>query len=133
MIIALDETEIPSDDEENNQPTRPSRMSRRRGRMTASSPLDWLPNNDDLLNENDYDDAYKYAVLLINRKLKLGDWSDDLTNLENLTREACNASGVAKIWQDLGSQTQILFEFCGFPVSKRRRYLRKNSIKISEK
>ena len=120
LIIALDETEIPSDDEENNQPARSSRMSRRRGRMTASSPLDWLPNNDDLLNENDYDDAYKYAALLINRKLKLGDWNDDLTNLENLTKEACNANGVAKIWQDLGGQTQILFEFCGFPVSKKK-------------
>ena len=120
LTLALDETEIPGDDDDVT-PSRNHRMMRRRNRgTTPKSALDWLPNNDVIAADESESHAFKLAVLLINKQLKRGDWSDDLTTLESATREHCLSEGVHKIWHTLGQKTALLAQFAAFPVAKKR-------------
>ncbi|DAC29860.1 MAG TPA: hypothetical protein HA327_04125, partial [Candidatus Poseidoniaceae archaeon] len=120
LTLALDETEIPGDDDDVT-PSRNHRMMRRRNRgTTPKSALDWLPNNDAIAADESESNAFKLAVLLINKQLKRGDWSDDLTTLENATREHCLSEGVHKIWHTLGQKTALLAQFNAFPVAKKK-------------
>ena len=102
LTLALDETEVPGDDDEGNSP-RTNRMMRRRGRGgNPKSAIDWLPENDEISTNTSDSDAFRLAVLLINKQLKRGEWSDDLSTLENSIREKCLTNGVDAIWQTLG-------------------------------
>ena len=52
LTIALDEVEIPGDDEDNNT-SRSNRMMRRRGRGSAGkSSLDWLPSSEEITSDS---------------------------------------------------------------------------------
>ena len=118
LTLALDETEVPGDEDDGNAP-RPSRMMRRRGRGAGpKSAVDWLPQSDEIATDSSESDAFRLAVLLINKQLKRGDWSDDLTTLENSIREKCLTNGVDAIWQTLGQKTDILAQFVAFPTAK---------------
>ena len=71
LTIALDEVEIPGDDEDNNT-SRPNRMMRRRGRGSAGkSSLDWLPSSEEITSDSSETAAYRLAVLLINSSIRL--------------------------------------------------------------
>ncbi|HII23047.1 MAG TPA: hypothetical protein HA359_02195 [Candidatus Poseidoniaceae archaeon] len=120
LTLALDETEIPGDDEDTNSP-RNNRMMRRRGRGSSpKSAIDWLPDNDAISSDESESDAFRLAVLLINKQLKRGEWNDDLTTLENSIREKCLTNGVDTIWQTLGQKTDLLAQFVAFPTAKKK-------------
>ena len=120
LTLALDETEVPGDDEESNAP-RNNRMMRRRGRGgSAKSAIDWLPENEAISLDDSESDAFRLAVLLINKQLKRGDWNEDLTALENSIREKCLTNGVDAIWQTLGQKTDLLTQFVAFPTAKKK-------------
>ena len=120
LTLALDETEIPGDDEEINSP-RNNRMMRRRGRGSSpNSAIDWLPDNDAISSDESESDAFRLAVLLINKQLKRGEWNEDLTALENSIRENCLSNGVDPVWQTLGQKTALLAQFAVFPTAKKK-------------
>ena len=103
LTLALDETEVPGEDEEVTPRT--NRIMRRRGRgSNAKSVIDWLPENEAISSNNNDSDAFRLAVLLINKQLKRGDWNEDLSALENSIRENCLTNGVDAIWQILGQR-----------------------------
>jgi len=117
LTLAIEKTEIPADDEENTN--RPLRSSRRRGRAGGTkSPLDWMPSSAEIMENNSESDAFKLAVLVINKQLKRGDWNDKLTELETSTRNNCIEKGVHEVWHRLGKETLLLAQFTHFPVSK---------------
>ena len=120
LTLALDETEVPGEDEEGNAP-RTNRIMRRRGRgSNAKSVIDWLPENEAISSNNNDSDAFRLAVLLINKQLKRGDWNEDLSALENSIRENCLTNGVDAIWQILGQKTDLLAQFVAFPTAKKK-------------
>ena len=120
LTLALDETEIPGDDEDTNSP-RNNRMMRRRGRGSSpKSAIDWLPDNDAISSDESESDAFRLAVLLINKQLKRGEWNEDLTALENSIRENCLSNGVDPVWQTLGQKTALLAQFVVFPTAKKK-------------
>ena len=120
LTLALDETEVPGDDDEGNSP-RTNRMMRRRGRGgNPKSAIDWLPENDEISTNTSDSDAFRLAVLLINKQLKRGEWNDDLSTLENSIREKCLTNGVDAIWQTLGQKTDLLAQFVAFPTAKKK-------------
>ena len=128
LTIALDEVEIPGDDDDNNT-SRSSRMMRRRGRASAGkSSLDWLPSSEDITSDSSETAAYRLAVLLINKQLKRGEWTDDLTAAENAIRETCLTNGVDKVWHQIGEKTPLLAQFIGFPVAKKKAKTKKKEI-----
>lgn len=120
LTIALDEVEVPGDDEDSNT-SRSNRMMRRRGRSsTGKSALDWLPSSEEITSDSSETAAYRLAVLLINKQLKRGEWTDDLTATENSIREICLTTGVDKVWHQMGEKTALLAQFIGFPVAKKK-------------
>ena len=121
LTIALDEVEIPGDDEDNST-SRSSRMMRRRGRGSSAgkSSLDWLPSSEEITSDSSETAAYRLAVLLINKQLKRGEWTDDLSAAENAMRETCLTNGVDKVWHQIGEKTPLLAQFIGFPVAKKK-------------
>ena len=120
LTLALDETEIPGDDDDVSTP-RNQRIMRRRNRGNSpKSAIDWLPDNDAIVADKSESHAFRLAVLLINKQLKRGEWNDDLTALENTTREHCLTNGVDKIWHILGQKTALLAQFAAFPVAKKK-------------
>ena len=68
VYIAMEEITPPSEDEDKPSFTRQPRGARRRTRGGASqSPLDWLPSIEDVLEDESETDAFRLAVLLINK------------------------------------------------------------------
>ena len=126
LTLALDETEIPGDDDDSATP-KSSRMMRRRNRGNSpKSALDWLPNSESIANDDANSDAFRLAVLLINKQLKRGDWNDELTTLENSIRQNCLTNGVDIVWHTLGQKTALLAQFLAFPTVKKRTKSRTN-------
>ena len=120
LTLALDETEVPGDEDEGIA-TRSSRMMRRRGRGAGpKSAIDWLPESEEIATDSSESDAFRLAVLLINKQLKRGEWNEDLTTLENSIREKCLTNGVDAIWQTLGQKTDLLAQFVAFPTAKKQ-------------
>ena len=120
LTLALDEMEIPGDDDDSISPKN-QRMLRRRSRGSSpKSALDWLPDNDTILAGDSDSDAFRLATLLINKQLKRGDWNDELSALENSIRQNCLNDGVDKVWHILGQKTALLAQFVAFPVAKKK-------------
>ena len=120
LTLALDEAEVPGDDDEMSAP-RANRMMRRRGRSSSpKTSIDWLPENEIISSDSTESDAFRLAVLLINKQLKRGDWSDELSALENSIREKCLTNGVDAIWHTLGQKTDLLAQFVAFPTAKKK-------------
>ena len=120
LTLALDEMEIPGDDDDSISPKN-QRMLRRRSRGSSpKSALDWLPDNDTILAGDSDSDAFRLATLLINKQLKRGDWNDELSALENSIRQNCLTDGVDQVWHILGQKTALLAQFVAFPVAKKK-------------
>ena len=79
-----------------------------------------MPENDEISTNISDSDAFRLAVLLINKQLKRGEWNDDLSTLENSIREKCLTNGVDAIWQTLGQKTDLLAQFVAFPTAKKK-------------
>ena len=118
LTLALDETEIPGDDENN---VRPNRMMRRRTRGSNSkSSLDWLPQNSEIIENESETAAFRLGVLLINKQLKRGEWNEKLSISEAEIREDCLSNGIHKVWHILAEKTPLLGQFHAFPIAKKQ-------------
>ena len=70
LTLALDETEVPGDDEESNAP-RSNRMMRRRGRGgSAKSAIDWLPENEAISSDTQASKSFILVVIKILLSIK---------------------------------------------------------------
>ena len=78
VYIAMEDISPPSEDDEKSSFTRQPRGARRRKRGgSAQSPIDWLPSLEDIIEDKTETDAFRLAVLLINKQLKKDDWKDE--------------------------------------------------------
>jgi len=120
LLIALHETEIPSDDDENNSgSTRRMRGSRRRGgRGSTGTPMDWLPNAAEVVVDSSNPDSFRLAVLLIHSTLNKDTWEEEWDSSRDDLRLACSDNGVHQVWQTMAEATPILAQFAAFPVSE---------------
>ena len=130
VYIAMEDITPPSEDDDKPSFTRQPRGVRRRKRGgSAQSPIDWLPSIEEILDDNTETDAFRLAVLLINKQLKKEDWNDEYKTVEDQLRESCIENGVDSAWLKLADKTLLLSQFLSFPVSKKKR--KKNSIKLN--
>ena len=65
-----------------NHLTRQPRGARRREIGSAQSPIDWLPSIEEILDDDTETEAFRLAVLLINKQLK-EDWNDEYKKVED--------------------------------------------------
>ena len=121
VYIAMQEIEPPGDDEDKPSMIRPHRGSTRRTRGgVAQTPLDWLPSLEEITLDTDSSEAFRLAVLLINKQLKKDDWKDEYNSLEQSLRDYCLESGISATWQKLAQHTTLLGQFLAFPISKKK-------------
>ena len=116
-LIALNEVQIPSDDDNSPTPTmmRGRRNIRsRRGGRSASGPMEWLPNAEDVLISDGSSDAYRLAVLLIRKTLFEDDWDESWDEILDGLREDVSANGVHPVWSKMAEATPILAQFASF-------------------
>ncbi len=130
VYIAMEDITPPSEDDDKPSFTRQPRGVRRRKRGgSAQSPIDWLPSIEEILDDNTETDAFRLAVLLINKQLKKEDWNDEYKTVEDQLRESCIENGVDSAWLKLADKTLLLSQFLSFPVSKKKR--KKNTLKVN--
>ena len=130
VYIAMEDITPPSEDDDKPSFTRQPRGARRRKRGgSAQSPIDWLPSIEEILDDNTETEAFRLAVLLINKQLKKEDWNDEYKTVEDQLRESCIENGVDSAWLELADKTLLLSQFLSFPVSKKKR--KKNTIKVN--
>lgn len=121
VYIAMEEIEPPGDDDDKPSMIRQHRGSRRRTRGGgAQTPLDWLPSLEEITLDTDSSEAFRLAVLLINKQLKKDDWKDEYNSLEQSLRDYCLESGISVTWQKLAQHTTLLGQFLAFPISKKK-------------
>ena len=129
VYIAMEDISPPSEDDEKSSFTRQPRGARRRKRGgSAQSPMDWLPSLEDIIDDKTETDAFRLAVLLINKQLKKDDWKDEYKTVEDGLRESCIENGVDPAWLKLAEKTLLLSQFLSFPASKKKR--KKNAVKV---
>ena len=130
VYIAMEDITPPSEDDDKPSFTRQPRGARRRKRGgSAQSPIDWLPSIEEILDDDTETEAFRLAVLLINKQLKKEDWNDEYKKVEDQLRESCIENGVDSAWLKLADKTLLLSQFLSFPVSKKKR--KKNTIKVN--
>ena len=123
LLIALNELQIPNEDEDNPSPTpslmRERRGSRgRRGGRGAGGPMEWLPETDEVLIENDSPTAFRLAVLLIRKTLFEEDWEESNDSVIEDLRAIASKDGVHPVWQIMAEATPILAQFASFPKAE---------------
>ena len=124
LILAFNETEVPADDSDDSAPRRPMagsrRMRQRRGGRggSAGGPLEWLPSAEEVLIPGSGSDAFRLAVLIVNKTLNKDDWSEDWDATEASLRDSCLSSGVHPAWVVVGEKTPLLGIFAGFPKAE---------------
>lgn len=120
LLIALHETEIPSEDDENNSGSmRRMRGSRRRGgRGSTGTPMDWLPEAAEMLISSSNPDSFRLAVLLIHNTLNKDSWEETWDSSRDELRKECSDNGVHPVWQTMAEATPILAQFAAFPISE---------------
>ena len=123
LLIALNELQIPNEDEDNPSPTpslmRGRRGSRgRRGGRGAGGPMEWLPETAEVLIENDSPTAFRLAVLLIRKTLFEEDWEESNDSVIEDLRATASKDGVHPVWQIMAEATPILAQFASFPKAE---------------
>ena len=123
LLIALNELQIPNEDEDNPSPTpalmRGRRGSRgRRGGRGAGGPMEWLPETDEVLTESDSPTAFRLAVLLIRKTLFEEDWEESNDSVIEDLRAIVSKDGVHPVWQTMAEATPILAQFASFPQAE---------------
>jgi len=120
LLLALNETEIPSEDDENSTGgVRRMRGGRRRGgRGSNTTPMDWLPSAAEIIIDSSTPDSFRLAVLLIHNTLHKESWESDWDSSRDQLRIECSESGVHPVWQTMAEATPILAQFASFPTSE---------------
>ena len=123
LLIALNELQVPSDDDDNSTPSPSMMRSRRspRGRRTsrgASGPMEWLPEASDVLLDDGSPIAYRLAILLIRKTLFADDWEESWDEIVDDLRNTASSDGVHPVWSKMAEATPILAQFAAFPQSE---------------
>ena len=119
VLIALNELQVPNDDDQENttanQSVRNRRGSRRRGGRSSGGPLEWLPKANEAIIEDGTSLAFRLATLLVRKTLFSEDWDDGWNETVDSLREEAMEKGVHPFWQKVAEATPILAQFAAFP------------------
>ena len=121
LLIALNELQVPSDDNEGQSPSmmRGRRSPRgRRGARGSSGPMEWLPEASEVLLDVDSPTAFRLAVLLIRKTLFADDWEESSDSIVDDLRETVSTKGVHPVWSKMAEATPILAQFAAFPQNE---------------
>lgn len=123
LLIALNELQVPSDDDDNSGPSPSMMRSRRspRGRRTsrgAGGPMEWLPEANLVLIDDGSPIAYRLAILLIRKTLFADDWEESWDEVVDDLRNTVSSEGVHPVWSKMAEATPILAQFAAFPQSE---------------
>jgi hypothetical protein len=126
LLLALHEVEAPgADEDEDDGPALPARAPRgararrgRRGGRSSGSPLDHLPNVEDVLSDDTFSAAFGFAVLTARKTLDADAWDEahDAAVQERL--DLCLADGVHPVWADVARRCPVLAQMSGFPEAE---------------
>jgi hypothetical protein len=121
LLIALNELQVPGDDNEGqSSPMMRGRRSPRgrRGARGSGGPMEWLPETSDVLLGNDSPTAFRLAVLLIRKTLFADDWEESSDAIVDDLREEASTKGVHPVWSKMAEATPILAQFAAFPQNE---------------
>ena len=121
LLIALNELQVPGDDDEGQSSSmmRGRRSPRgRRGARGSSGPMEWLPETSEVLLGNDSPTAFRLAVLLIRKTLFADDWEESSDAIVDDLREEASTKGVHPVWSKMAEATPILAQFAAFPQNE---------------
>ena len=121
LLIALNELQVPSDDDEGpSQSMMRSRRSPRgrRGARGSSGPMEWLPESSEVLLDDGSPEAFRLAVLLIRKTLFPDDWEESSDSIVDSLREESSKKGVHPVWTKMAEATPILAQFAAFPQTE---------------
>ena len=121
LLIALNELQVPGDDNEGQSSSmmRGRRSPRgRRGARSSSGPMEWLPEASEVLLEDDSPTAFRLAVLLIRKTLFADDWEESSDSIVDDLRELASTNGVHPVWSKMAEATPILAQFAAFPQNE---------------
>jgi hypothetical protein len=126
LLLALHEVEAPgADEDEDDGPALPARAPRgararrgRRGGRSSGSPLDHLPNVEDVLSDDTFSAAFGFAVLTARKTLDADAWDEahDAAVQERL--DLCLGDGVHPVWADVARRCPVLAQMSGFPEAE---------------
>ena len=137
LFIGLAELEVPSEDEEGSNPSRPnpmaSRNRRRRGQSAknASNPVSMIPSAQEAILPITGSAALRLASLLVHKQLNKDEWEDDWNKTETDLRNECLETGVHPAWISLGEKTPLLAQFAAFPKAKVSKKSKKVNIDLN--
>ena len=122
LLIALNEVQVPSDDDEST-PSRSMIRNRRspRGRRTSrgsSGPMEWLPDANEVLIDDGTPVPFRLSVLLIRKTLFADDWEESWDEIVDDLRATASSKGVHPVWTKMAEATPILAQFAAFPQSE---------------
>ena len=121
LLIALNELQVPSDDNEGQSSSmmRGRRSPRgRRGARGSGGPMEWLPETSEVLLGSDSPTAFRLAVLLIRKTLFADDWEESSDGIVDDLREEASTKGVHPVWSKMAEATPILAQFAAFPQNE---------------
>jgi|SaaInlStandDraft_2_1057019.scaffolds.fasta_scaffold00985_3 hypothetical protein len=123
LLIALNELQVPNDDDEDS-PSTPSMMRNRRvsggrrGTRSSSGPMQWLPEVTEVLLDDGSPVAFRLSVLLIRKTLFSDDWEDSWDETVDDLRKTASSKGVHPVWSKMAESTPILAQFAAFPQNE---------------
>ncbi|DAC17994.1 MAG TPA: hypothetical protein D7I06_02390 [Candidatus Poseidoniales archaeon] len=118
LYFALNEVQPFSEDEEESTPMKRTQRSRRSPRQASSSPLDWLPNFSELVDNEQSNKPFSLSALLLHKNLQPDKWESSGDDKIESLRESCLAEGVHKVWQKMAETTPIFAQFSLFSIAK---------------
>ncbi|MEK9730586.1 MAG: hypothetical protein VW230_02370 [Candidatus Poseidoniales archaeon] len=119
LSFAMNEEEVPPEDDEKGSTSQPVRSRGRRlrnksrGQASAMSPFEYLPELDDM-EQFELSSASTLAILLIRKQMNDQQWNDDFDALEQVMRNDCLEKGVHPVWHMIAEKTNYLTQFLAF-------------------
>lgn len=121
LLIALNEVQIPNDDDSSPSPSMMRNRRSPRGRRTsrgATGPMEWLPEANEVLIDDGSPVAYRLSILLIRKTLFSDNWEGSWDEIIDDLRATASSKGVHPVWSKMAEATPILAQFAAFPQSE---------------
>ena len=121
LLIALNEVQIPNDDDSSPSPSMMRNRRSPRGRRTsrgATGPMEWLPEANEVLIDDGSPIAYRLSILLIRKTLFSDNWEESWDEIIDDLRATASSKGVHPVWSKMAEATPILAQFAAFPQSE---------------
>ena len=121
LLIALNEVQIPNDDDSSPSPSMMRNRRSPRGRRTsrgATGPMEWLPEANEVLIDDGSPVAYRLSILLIRKTLFSDNWEDSWDEIIDDLRATASSKGVHPVWSKMAEAIPILAQFAAFPQSE---------------